>query len=170
MRVIAKIEPINIEPTREEPFYDLLYCKMQMLGLLTSFTEKMNWDTYITDINMGDVSTHKKLQKVAAKSEGMFLWYAKWKKETVFQHLTQFSIQNTYLLPVRFEKPFFISYKGNVILFISANRLLEECSWLEMYLNERYKASDVVNYWKNLKLACIESKESVTPIKILMSK
>jgi hypothetical protein len=166
MKLQASYVPLAIEKNRKDPFYFEMYSTMQLYGLLMPFTEQMNWDNDHGNTLIGDHNQIKTLKKAAAKNDGVMLWYAKLMKDTIYRHLILHSLQDGYLLPLSFEKPFAITADGKTITFCSAKKLLDECKWLEIHMNKNYLNTDIYAFWKQLITVCQTSLTLNTPVKL----
>jgi hypothetical protein len=167
MKITAKLQPLNLNPSMQDPFYEKIYSKMQMLGLLMPFKEQLNWDKHYELLTIGKHRDITSLKRLAARNDGLFLWYAKLQKNTVFQHLILHSLSSGYALPFTFEKPFTISSDGQSITFCSSKKLYDECSWLDMQFKKDHgNNQEVMKVWQNLKYICSESIKKSSPVKL----
>ncbi|OZM57445.1 hypothetical protein CIB95_08295 [Lottiidibacillus patelloidae] len=169
MKIVASYEPLNINRTKTDPFYCEMHSRMQLLGLLMPFTEQINWDKNHGNMILSGKKQIKNLKRAAAKNDGLFLWYAQIKKNTIYKQLIQHSLTDGYILPLSFAEPFSITADGKTLSFCSAKKLLDECTWLEIYLNTNYKNTEVYNVWEKLKTLCQTSLALNTPVKLTLS-
>jgi hypothetical protein len=166
MKIVATYEPINIQRSKNDPFYIEMYSRMQLLGLLMPFTEQINWEQNHGSLIIGDKKDIKNFKKAAAKNDGLLLWYAQIKKNTIYRHLVHHTLTDGYILPLSFAEPFSITADGKTISFCSAKKLLDECTWLEIYLSNNYKNTEVYNVWEKIKALCHTSLTLNTPVKL----
>jgi hypothetical protein len=166
MNIQATYEPLNIEKSKKDPFYSEMYSTMQLLGLLMPFTEQMNWDSNQGTTIIGSQKQLHLLKKAAARNDGIVLWYAKLKRNTIYKNIILHKLTSGYILPLTFDEPFSISANGQKISFCSAKKLLDECKWLEIHLNKNHKDTDIYTFWKQLIEVCKTSIALATPVNI----
>ncbi|MGC4378447.1 hypothetical protein WD019_16210 [Fictibacillus sp. Mic-4] len=165
--ITAEIKPLPVSPRKEDKdhLYRELEIQMQRLGHLVPFREELNWENDITTIDIGKSETLNRLKKTAAKNDGVFLFYAKLFKGTVYQHIIMHPNDSGFYLPFRFEEPFFITVKNKKIWIGSSIRLQEELTWLEETM-KNLEDDEVVDYWKTWRSLCEISIENMSPILI----
>jgi hypothetical protein len=166
MKISAHLEPFPTSPAKNEYLYRNLEIKMQGMGHLVAFREQLNWSNHFDTIELGDAETLNELKRAAAKNDGVMLFYAKFFKRTVFKHLIFHPNDHGYYLPFPFDEPFYITIKGKKSAVGSSIKLLEELDWMELMLSEKYQQTELVNYWRHLRLACEQSIENFTPMSI----
>jgi hypothetical protein len=163
MAITANVQPLPV--SEEDPLYRKLEITMQRLGHLVGFRERLNWKENVASIELGDNDQLTQLKKTAAKNDGMLLFWAKWSKNTVYQHLILHPNDEGFYFPFRFSEPFCIEMKNKKIWFGSSVHLLEELTWLEMAM-EQQKAPEVVEYWNAFRELCRQSEEHVSPFQL----
>ncbi|RBW69790.1 hypothetical protein [Bacillus taeanensis] len=155
--------PSHTESADTERLHHLLKIYMQRLGFLTSFRENLNHDKKIDDISLGDESALRRLKKAAARSDRVLLFYAKWTKATMFQHVICHPNDEGVYLPFPFDEPFYIELDNKKVWIGSSPRLLEELKWLQQTI-ENNQPSEVIEYWKNLRIVAEKSIHHTSPL------
>lgn len=163
MAITANVQPLPVSD--EDPLYRKLEITMQQLGHLVGFRERLNWKENVASIELGDRQQLTQLKKVAAKNDGVLLFWAKWSKNTVYQHLILHPNDEGFYLPFRFAEPFFVEIKNKKIWFGSSVHLLEELTWLEMTM-EQQDSPEVVEYWNIFRELCRQSEQHVSPFQL----
>lgn len=163
--ITASVKPLPVSHNKDDQdyLYRQLEIEMQRLGHLVPFREELNWDKEITTMELGNVETLEKLKKAAAKNDGVFLFYAKLTKGTVYQHIILHPNTEGFYLPFRFEEPFQITVKNKKYWIGSSIRLAEELAWLEITM-KNLEDDSVVEYWKYLSELCQSSVQNMSPI------
>ncbi|MFK3959181.1 hypothetical protein [Guptibacillus hwajinpoensis] len=168
MTITARIEPISVMGSDEEPNKELLVkeleIKMQQMGYLVPYREELNWNRTIASLELGEAQTLQKLKKAAAKNDRVLLIYARLFKGTIFQHLILHPNQSGIYLPFRFDEPFVIQIEGRKIWIGSSVRLLEELSWLQISFDQGDHQESVKEYWQNLIEISRKSVNYMSPI------
>ncbi|WP_283152183.1 hypothetical protein [Guptibacillus hwajinpoensis] len=168
MTITARIEPISVMGSEEEPNKELLVkeleIKMQQMGYLVPYREELNWSRTIASLELGEAQTLQKLKKAAAKNDRVLLIYARLFKGTIFQHLILHPNQSGIYLPFRFDEPFVIQIEGRKIWIGSSVRLLEELSWLQISFEQGDHQESVKEYWQNLIEISRKSVNYMSPI------
>ncbi|MCM3719591.1 hypothetical protein [Fictibacillus phosphorivorans] len=163
--ITASVKPLPVSHNKDDQdyLYRQLEIEMQRLGHLVPFREELNWDKEIMTMELGNVATLEKLKKAAAKNDGVFLFYAKLTKGTVYQHIILHPNTEGFYLPFRFEEPIQITVKNKKYWIGSSVRLAEELAWLEITMKNT-EDEEVVAYWKYLTDLCRSSIENMSPI------
>lgn len=152
--ITASVQPICKRDLAEtSPLYHELEIHMQRLGHLIPYREQLNWTSLIQSETLGDKEQLKGLQKLAAKNNGSFLFYLKWTKKTIYQHLLLHPNTQGLYLPFRFDDPFTVTTNHQKIWIGSIPRLRDELKWLELAINHS-ATDDVTHYWKRLVDIC----------------
>lgn len=157
----APIGPIIEQPDKDDVLYRTLEIQMQRLGHLVPYREQLNWSTHYTDCLLGDHDALKKLQKMAAKNDRTWAFYAKWTGKTVYQHVLCHPNDRDLYLPFRFESPFCIIHDNRKMWVGSAPRLLEELKWLEISIKAA-GTEDVRAFWEAFQNAARQAVQSVS--------
>jgi hypothetical protein len=163
--ITASVKPLPVSHNKEDQdhLYRQLEIEMQRLGHLVPFREDLNWNKEILTLDIGTEETLEKLKRAAAKNDGVFLFYAKLFKGTVYQHLILHPNTEGFYLPFRFEEPFQIKAKNKKYWIGSSIRLAEELSWLQLTMKE-CEDETVVAYWQYLSDLCQTSAKNMSPI------
>jgi hypothetical protein len=166
MTITAEIKPLPVEAmSKDDVLFRELEIKMQRLGHLTPFRESLNWQRSIGTYEIGSEDLINKLKKVAAKNDGVPLFYAKMFKKTVYQQLILHPQNQGFYLPFRFEEPFTIDIQGKRVWIGSTVRLAEELKWLEITM-ESEPSEELVELWKTLRDMCEQSLEEMSAVTI----
>lgn len=164
MKILAHLEPLSTSPEQNDLLYREFEIKMQGMGHLVDFREKINWTRHFDTIELGDEVTLKELKKAAAKNDGVFLFYAKFFKRTLFKHLILHPNNYGYYLPFYFDEPFTVNIKGTDVSVGSSSRLLDELNWMEIMISKKYKGTKLEDYWSSFRLVCQQSITHNTPM------
>lgn len=164
MKILAHLEPLPTSPEKNDALYRVLEIKMQEMGHLVDFREKINWTRHYDTIELGDEVTLNELKKAAAKNDGVLLFYAKIFKRTLFKHLILHPNNYGYYLPFYFEEPFTVNIKGTTVSVGSTSRLLDELNWMEMMITKKYNETKLEDYWYSFRLVCQQSISHNTPL------
>ncbi|MBU8907451.1 hypothetical protein [Desertibacillus haloalkaliphilus] len=166
MTIVAKVEALF--PTLDRNQYKQLYrdleLKMQQMGHLVPYREQLNWTQVIEDRELGDQQTLQQLKTAAAKNDHVFLFYAKWFKKTVYQHLIIHPNEEGFYLPFRFDEPFYLHVHGRKLWVGSSVRLADELGWLELTMNDYEPNHPVKLYWQNFRDVCEKSITKNSPL------